>query len=153
MKLFPRNVADIEMLDGADRTESVENTGVPVTVVAERTGSMAIVGASRSPDGRASASAPRDASRNQTPVTMLRAPAHTRTELRLESGKRSFDLEPVHVCPCGAFALSQEAAVMIEDVSTRAGAVELTDLVTDTPAVVVAVLHESLLTFPYAPVL
>ena len=47
--------------------------------------------------------------------------------LILNSGKRSSDLEPVYVCPCGAFALGDPGSLVIDDISTTTGAATCVD--------------------------
>jgi hypothetical protein len=49
--------------------------------------------------------------------------------LVLSSGRRSVDLEPVYVCPCGGFALGRREAISIADVSTVTGAGKFSDVV------------------------
>jgi hypothetical protein len=47
--------------------------------------------------------------------------------LVLSSGRRSTDLEPIYICPCGAFALGATEAVAIDDISTATGAARCVD--------------------------
>ena len=49
--------------------------------------------------------------------------------LILSSGRRSADLEPVYVCPCGGFALGGRSTVTIDDVSTVTGETKFVDVV------------------------
>jgi len=48
--------------------------------------------------------------------------------LVLESGKRSFDLPPVYVCPCGALALGGDGTMQVDDLATTTGAAYFVDL-------------------------
>jgi hypothetical protein len=42
--------------------------------------------------------------------------------LALNSGRRSLDIQPVYICPCGAFVLGEPSERIIDNISTETGA-------------------------------